>query len=479
MNKSPRYRSTRGSTLNMSFEDTLFTGWIDKKELTMPEELPTLHVETFKAWSKLSYKELSQEIFHLFAGEDLVPRNEYNHILEETYKNWSADIIPIKKLEENTFIAELFNGPSHSFKDISLSVIGEVLNAALKKSNKFCVNYACTTGDTGAAIIETTKNKSNIESLIFLPKGKMITEFQRLLMTTQDYENIHNFDADSSCDPLDFFLMELSQELKMLYPNLVITSLNSIVWIRIMLQTVHIFYSYFHAVDYPAELSIGLPTGGLGHGISCIIAKKLGLPIKIITCFNSKNQNLYNFLNGGSLFLNASSQTSLSPAIDIQNPTNIERVIYLLANGDSKVVKEHMEEYYNNGSMKLSPQVFEEVTKFMETFLTSDEEILTTIQRCYKDFQYIIDPHTAVAFHHYYKSKPTTPIIFMACASPIKFQEVYKKANVPLPLSYQEYYKQLKAKKEVVFHLSDDKTKWKEETLNYIRNILLKKNLLR
>ena len=152
-----------------------------------------------------------------------------------------------------------------SFKDLPLAIAGKVLNYALKKQNKHGLVLVATSGDTGSAVIETTKNVSNMDTIVMFPNGNRITLLQRLLMSTKDYDNIHNLAAESHCDPFDGLIYELSKELPKIYPDLVVTSLNSLLWMRIMQQVVHVVYGYFKIANYPELLNVVIPTGGGGH----------------------------------------------------------------------------------------------------------------------------------------------------------------------------------------------------------------------
>lgn len=144
-----------------------------------------------------------------------------------------------------------------------------LLNYALKKQNKHGIVYACTSGDTGSAINNAAKGLPNIDTIILFPSGDRITEAQRLLITTatdnNNVNNIHNYAADCYCDPQDVFLKSFSKDLKALFPQLVITSLNSIIFIRILAQTIHLMYCYYQIRGTDTRVKFVIPTGGCGH----------------------------------------------------------------------------------------------------------------------------------------------------------------------------------------------------------------------
>merc|ERR1712142_682573 len=118
------------------------------------------------------------------------------------------------------------------------------MNHMLKRNNKHALVYISTSGDTGSAVIHASKGLTNMDILTFYAGFGRISRVQELLMTTVEDTNIHTFAGDMGCDSFDAFFRSFSQKLKSAQPELVVTSLNSIVWPRIMFQTAHQIYTY-------------------------------------------------------------------------------------------------------------------------------------------------------------------------------------------------------------------------------------------
>ena len=181
------------------------------------------------------------------------------------FKDFPEDIVPIKQIYDKAYILELFHGPSCTFKDISLSVVGLLVNLVLEKHKKRGLAYVATSGDTGSAIIHVTKNLSSVNTLVFFPDGDRITQFQRLMMTTVSSKNIHNFAGNCFCDNFDIFHQTFAVKVKEIYPELVVTSFNSVSWMRVLLQIAHLMYAYFKISKNLDTVEIVIPTGGAGH----------------------------------------------------------------------------------------------------------------------------------------------------------------------------------------------------------------------
>ncbi|XP_057301901.1 threonine synthase-like 2 [Hydractinia symbiolongicarpus] len=469
-----KYRSTRGYASGLSFEESLLTGYLPDGSLLMPETIPCLNKEKLQTWSHLSYKEICVNVFQIFAGEDFLSSKELNELIDTAYHNFPEDTVPLTKLYEDTYILELFHGPTHSFKDIPLAIIGPILNHVMKKRNSKCLVYVCTSGDTGSAVIEVTKDLPLVDTLVFYPGGDRITDLQRLLMTTVSSENIHVFSGDFFCDEFDKFFSSFAPPIKEKYPELVVTSLNSLVWVRIMAQMIHLIYAYFRVAKNFGNVNFFVPTGGMGHITSAVLVQKLGLPISISPCFNKKNLNSYSFLQGKEFVSDINVTKSLSVAMDIQIPCNIERLLYLWTNGDVDEVKKYMDDF-KDGSCKATDDLLKVMQESVTPFIASDDDIISTIKRCKQDTNYIVEPHTAVGLTEHYQRNVARSgaSVYMGCASPIKFSEVITSAGIGLPEKYNEYLNELKSRKKFDRELPSEVTGWSDFVMKYIEENIM------
>ena len=187
-------------------------------------------------------------------------------IIENAVSNFPEKVTPLKELFTGAYILELFHGPTHAFKDISLSLVGPLLNYSLEKSGKLGIVYVCTSGDTGSAAIHVMKNQSKLHTMVLFPDGKRISKLQRQLIASVNHPKIHTFCADFSCDDFDLFNQkEFIPKLKENYPDIVVTSLNSLLWARILAQMCHIVYAYSNTSVQLQPLRFVIPTGGAGH----------------------------------------------------------------------------------------------------------------------------------------------------------------------------------------------------------------------
>lgn len=123
----------------------------------------------------------------------------------------------------------------------------------------------CTSGDTGSSVIHSVKGLERIDAIVMYPGGDRINKLQRLLMTTVMDDNVHIYAGDCFCDPLDIFFQSFSFDVMEKFPDIVVTTLNSVVFIRVLAQTVHLMFSYFQVTKNLQSVKLVIPTGGCGH----------------------------------------------------------------------------------------------------------------------------------------------------------------------------------------------------------------------
>ncbi|MED6244052.1 Threonine synthase-like 2 [Ataeniobius toweri] len=258
-------------------------------------------------------------------------------------------------------------------------------------------------------------------------------------MTTCLEDNVHVFAADGSSDDIDRPLRRLFADQNLVRTHSLM-SLNSVNWSRVMVQIAHFFYAYLElsgvekaeaAADLP-DLEVVVPTGGAGNITAAYIAIQMGLPLKLVAMVNS-NDIVHRTVTSGDFSMATSVTQTLAPAIDIQDPYNMERIFWLLLGRDGASVKTMMEEFQRSHRHTLPENHRKLLSEVLVTGTVSDQGILETMRRCWEENQYEMCPHTAVGVWHHYQRphKPGTSRCYVATASPAKFQAAVEKAGLP------------------------------------------------
>uniref|UniRef100_A0A8P4KDX4 Threonine synthase-like 2 n=1 Tax=Dicentrarchus labrax TaxID=13489 RepID=A0A8P4KDX4_DICLA len=435
-----QYCSTRGGVHGWDFRDVLFSGYAPDGGMFMPESVPVLSPDTLRGWRGLPYTKLVVEVASLFIPTQLIPREDLEVLVGEALSGFSVpEVVRIARLKEGLSVLELFHGGTLAFKDLAMTCTVRFLNYFLQKENHRATVVVGTSGDTGGSAIQSAKGLSGLDVLVVYPRGR-ITPVQEKHMITCLEDNIHVFAADGSSDDIDQPLRRLFAD-QVLVKSHGLMSLNSVNWSRVMIQLAHFIYAYLELSgteqaggDLP-ELEVVVPTGGGGNIAAGYIVKQMGLPLKLVAMVNS-NDIVHRTVTTGDFSMAADVTQTLAPAIDIQDPYNMERVFWLLLGRDGASVKNMMEEFQRSRRHSLPESHRKLLSQVLSTGTVSDEGILETMRRCWEENQYVLCPHTAVAvWHHYHcPHSPTVSRCYVATASPAKFQAAVQRAGLTFDL---------------------------------------------
>jgi threonine synthase len=347
--------------------------------------------------------------------------------------------IPIKQLSD-CMVAELFHGPTFSFKDFALQVLGNFFEFFLsRRKDKQTYNVVCaTSGDTGSAAIYGLKGKESINCFVLYPHNKG-SQVQRKQMTTIDDTNIHCIAVDGTFDNCQSFVKQMLLDTDLQDYN--ISAVNSINWARILTQIS--YYSYISVKLLHKPFNVSVPTGNFGNVLSAYYAKLMGLPIKKLIVATNENDILHQLFQIGEYKVTRNYQT-YSPSMDISVASNFERLLWLK---HFQVYKKHskacqmtldqMIQFNEIGNIRIDKDIFS------DDFLSqrvSNFDTLVTIKTIHSEENYVIDPHTAVGMHAFQgcKIKLAHPTVCIATAHPAKFvdtmQECFEYTSVPTEL---------------------------------------------
>lgn len=430
-----QFVSNKGGGKPVDFETAILDGFAFDGGLYVPDILPEISKEKLKEWKNLSYVNLAFEILSLFIDRSIISAVELKNILQTAYAPFEKEeIIPLYKMKsrKETYIMELFHGPTISFKDVGLAFLVNLVNFFLERKKEYLTLVVATTGDTGPATAYFTAGKSNLDAWVLYPKG-LITNEQERQMTTLQHANVHPVGVSNCPDGGD----DLDAVISKLYANkpfkekLNLSSVNSINWGRVMMQTVHYFYGYLQVVDTIGEkVNMSVPSGGFGNLCAGGLARKMGLPIKYLVAANNKNACLHRIFSEGKFTKEEIIETP-SSAIDILIPFNFWRYLYFSTDKDTERIKKWMDEFKTTGNVTFDKETFETYKNGFLSNSSSDQETLNLINEIYTAESYLLDPHGAVSLNATDVLKNVLgneKLICLATAHPSKFPEVIKKA---------------------------------------------------
>ena len=404
------YQSTRGSSKKLSFQDIILSGVADDKGLYLPTST-TIENLSYLTQEDLNYEDFVKTIFIALDS------NSAKYVKDlSIYPGFESSPAPtLKEVEENRYVMELFHGPTKSFKDYALQPLGAIADRRLSELGEKGLVIVATSGDTGSAAIQAVKNSKNIDIVVLHPHNK-VSEYQRRQMTEVIQDNVLNIAIEGSYDDCQNIVKTLLQKNSF---NRKVVSLNSINWLRVMGQTA---YYVWLTKQFTSPINIAIPSGNFGNAYSAWFGRSNGLPINEIFCASNVNNVLTRFITSGKLEPRETIP-SVAPSMDIQIPSSLERLIYNLEGEASS--------FYDQLQNEKIANLTEESTVKLQNIFSSlsfdDEMILKEIELFYKNFGWIIDPHTATALSSSVSFSSNLPVVGIATASPEKFSDVISK----------------------------------------------------
>ena len=426
------YKSTRGNGDKITASQAILKGLSDDGGLFVPDSIPKLDVD-LEALSKMTYQEIAYEVMSRFFTD--FTEEELKGCIKKAYdsKFDTEEIVPLVK-KGNTFIMELFHGPTIAFKDMALSILPHLLTTAAKKNQvkNEIVILTATSGDTGKAAMAGFADVPGTKIIVFYPKNG-VSPVQEKQMVTQKGENTYvvgitgNFDDAQTGVKKMFNDKEMARELAQ--AGYQFSSANSINIGRLVPQVAYYVYAYVKLMERGEilngdEINAVVPTGNFGNILAAYYAKQMGVPYGKFICASNENKVLFDFFRTGCYDRNREFILTSSPSMDILISSNLERLIYRVAGDDSEKNKELMRDLTEKGSYQITPEMEEGLKEFYGNYAT-EEETADTIRRFFEENQYVLDTHTAVAADVYKKymeeTKDSRPAVIVSTASPYKF----------------------------------------------------------
>ncbi len=430
-----KYSSTRGGESSLSYEDVLLSGLARDGGLFMPEVWPQFSHSDLNEMKHLNYAELSAKIIRPFV-EPCLSENELLNISKDTYSVFNKDVAPLHQLNKNLHVLELFQGPTLAFKDYAMQFLARAFNQVLNKRDQKGVILGATSGDTGSAALEAFKGKENIDIFILFPHQR-VSSVQQKQMTWINERGSYALSVKTDFDGCQEIVKDCFEDLKF-KDETSLSAINSINWVRLLPQIVYYFYSALKIGVPNKEIVFSVPTGNFGNILAGWMAQKIGLPISKLICGSNQNDILTRFFNNG-LMERKNVLPSYSPSMDIQVSSNFERLLYEINERDTDKVKQQMKDFKINGNFEITKHQLEKINNLFSAYMISDDETLEIINKVYTDYNYILDPHSAIGYGAAQKALDNNiiskdmSVISLACAHPAKFPEIISKSINVIP----------------------------------------------
>lgn len=430
------YISTRGNYKQVSAAEAIRLGMVPVGGLFVPERIPVFSQQEINEMKDATYQEIAYRVLEKYLTD--YTGQELQDAISAAYNRdkFTHDVIaPVIKLNDNTYILELWHGPTAAFKDMALQLMPHLLVKAINKVeiDREIVILVATSGDTGKAALEGFKDVEGIKVIVFYPKDG-VSKVQEAQMVTTGGKNTAvvavkgNFDDCQSGVKEIFGDKEYNQLLNRY--GYQFSSANSINWGRLVPQIIYYFAAYVYLlrdgeIGAGDKINITVPTGNFGNILAAYYAYRMGLPVNKFICASNDNKVLTDFLKTGIYDINRDFRRTISPSMDILISSNLERFLFEITGHDAKKINQWYRQLKEEGKFSIDEKTNAKIKEILVGEYATEEETMETIEETFTKYNYTVDTHTAVgikAYHKYLtKVVDHTPTVIDSTANPYKF----------------------------------------------------------
>lgn len=427
------YISTRGAAPALDFAGATLAGLASDGGLYVPRAWPRFSADEIAAMAGLPYAELAQKIMQPFVGDCLTPERLLE-LTREAYGRFAhAAVTPLKQLDEQQWLLELFHGPTLAFKDVALQLLGLLFEEFLARGSQNLTIVGATSGDTGSAAIDAVAGRAKVDIFMLHPRGR-VSDVQRRQMTTVIAPNVYNIAIEGSFDDAQAMVKRMFNDSAMT-DRFAIGAVNSINWARLMAQIVYYFAAALELGAPHRKVAFAVPTGNFGDVFAGYVAAQMGLPIERLIVATNVNDILHRALTTGDYSQGIVTPTA-APSMDIQVSSNFERLLFDLGGRDGAALAGQMRAFEANRAMQLTNaqranlQAGGAAALFSSARADADD-MLMAIRWAYVETGEVIDPHTAIGLHAARTSglDKEIPVVTLATAHPAKFPDAVEQAT--------------------------------------------------
>ena len=426
--------STRGGSC-VTASQAILNGLAPDGGLYVPAMFPPVSKEKLASLAGMSYCERASAILRTYLEDFSIP--EIDAALAAAYgaeKFDAPEIAPLRRLDEQTYVMELFHGPTLAFKDMALQLLPHLITLSARKNSeeREISILVATSGDTGKAALEGFKDVPGTSCTVFYPL-EGVSRVQELQMVTTGGSNTHVIGVRGNFDDAQTGVKRLfaSQDFveRMHAMGKALSSANSINFGRLVPQVVYYFSAYAellraHRLAVGEPVNFVVPTGNFGNILAAYYARSMGLPVGKLICASNRNNVLTDFFEKGIYSTHRTFFKTTSPSMDILISSNLERLLYLLSGSDAQV-RGYMEQLAKTGRYEVSEEIRRGVTETFQCGFCDDDRTLNAIGKVFEHGKYLMDTHTAVAYtvmmDYRAATGDATPTMVVSTASPFKF----------------------------------------------------------
>ncbi len=424
-----RYVSTRGTAPQLDFANVLLTGLASDGGLYVPERWPTFSLADFveRHGADATYATLATEVMWPFV-EGSIDFDDFAQLVSAAYESFAhPDVTPLRDLGGGHYLLELFHGPTLAFKDVALQLVGRLFDYELERRSERVTIVAATSGDTGSAAIEAVRDREAIDIFVLHPHERT-SAVQRRQMTTVDATNVHNIAIEGTFDDCQDLVKAMFADGEF-RDRINMSAVNSINWARVMAQIVYSWWAALRLDRIDEPVSFAVPTGNFGNVFAGWGARRMGLDVAQFVIGSNRNDILTRFFETG-VMVKGEVEPTLSPSMDIQVSSNLERLLFELHGRDGEAVAELFTTFRELGTASIDSYKLGALRETWDAARIDDAATLEIIRSVDEESGLVIDPHTAVGLGAARACArfAGVPMVVLATAHPAKFSDAIVEA---------------------------------------------------
>jgi threonine synthase len=425
--KRVQYISTRGEASSLSFAEAMLAGLARDGGLYVPDSWPRIDAASIAGLAGRSYAEVAVDIIGRFTG-DSISQADLARMTREAYGNFRHPAVaPLTQLGANTFLLELFHGPTLAFKDLAMQLLARLMDHALAARGERRTIVVATSGDTGGAAVEAFGGRHQVDLVVLFPHGR-ISDVQRRMMTTTAAENVSAVAIDGTFDDCQAIVKGMFNH-HGFREQVRLSGVNSINWARIVAQAVYYFTAAISLGAPARKIAFAVPTGNFGDVYAGYVAARMGLPVDRLLIATNVNDILTRALATGTYEPRAVVATT-SPSIDIQVSSNFERLLFEAYDREPAAIRAIMGSLTQSQRFALSARALSSIHTLFTAGRADEDEVAATMRTIRRETGNFVDPHTAVAIAVAEKESrdPAVPMVVLSTAHAAKFPDAVEAA---------------------------------------------------
>jgi threonine synthase len=392
-----RYRSTaNGGAPGASFREALLRGQAPGSGLFVPERIPRIEMAALRG---ADFADRAHGVLSAFLDDELG-----RGVTAELCRQAFDFPVPLTRLDADTWLLELFHGPTAAFKDFGARFLARALQRLHPAGSRLTVLVA-TSGDTGSAVAHAFAGLPGTRVLLLYPAGKVSPGQEAQILTAA--ANVQPLRVAGAFDDCQAMVKSALGDADLVH-DLGLIAANSINIGRLLPQIPYYVHALLEMESAGEPPLVVVPSGNLGNLTAGLYAQRAGARAGRFLAASNANDVFPRALRTGKVKPKPVVPT-LSNAMDVGNPSNAARILALYAGRFADLRRDVIGES------------------------VGDEETLRTMREIHAETGRLVCPHTAVALAARRRFPQARPALVLATAHPGKFAEIVERATGATP----------------------------------------------